>query len=104
MNKMFDEFGQEIGQGGRQAARHRVMFMAALARDTGQPLGQVRVRDISSSGLMAETGLPLRLGEKVQVDLRGIGAVTGAIVRRTPNSVAIKFDIAIDPLLTRQKV
>ena len=102
MNKI-DEFGQVVGEGdARRAVRDRVLFLASLARAGGEPLGQAKVRNISSLGLLAETGVPLRIGEAVQVDLRGIGAVTGVVIRRTPNAIAIKFDLPIDPKLTRR--
>ncbi len=103
MNKVIDEFGQENGLESRQAIRHSVLFMAEIGRADGTLLGQVKIRNISSSGLMAETGLPFRVGEKVQVELRGIGSVAGTVVRRTTNKLALKFDLPIDPLLTRQK-
>lgn len=104
VNRGIDEFGQSNGLESRQAVRHSVLLMAALSGSDGRPLGQVKVRNISSTGLMAETGLPLKNGDVVEVALRGIGAVRAVVVRRTLGKVALKFDLPIDPLLTRQKI
>jgi hypothetical protein len=103
VNGPIDEFGQQAGLERRRSARQSVLFLADISRPDGSILGQVKVRNISSTGLMAETGLVFRPGETVILGLRGIGAVHGFIVRRTVNRIAVKFNEPIDPMLTRLK-
>lgn len=104
MKEGIDELGQEGGLESRKAVRHSVFLIGALSAIDGRPLGQIKIRNISSTGLMAETGLPLRQGDAVDVTLRGVGVVRALVVRRTLDKVALKFDLPIDPLLTRQKI
>lgn len=100
---LFDELGQEIGNGRRLAERHSLLIMADISRPEGSVLGQVKVRNLSSTGLLAETGIPFRVDEVVDIVLRGIGKVRGTVVRRTANKVAIRFELPVDPALVLRK-
>lgn len=104
MNRRIDEFGELKTFEGRRAVRHSVYLLAAVRAEDGRPLGEVKIRNISSTGMMAETGLPLRKGDAVEIDLRGIGAVQAVVIWRTLHKVALRFDLPIDPLLTRRKI
>lgn len=57
----------------------------------------VRVRNVSAGGLMAELPHPLPPDSMVQVQLDGLGWVTGRVVWQTEGRTGIAFDQAIDP-------
>jgi hypothetical protein len=65
---------------------------------------QVRVRNLSPGGLMAEYPHPLEIGREVEIDLRGIGKVTGHVAWTAAGRVGIAFDSQIDPLQARKPV
>lgn len=65
---------------------------------------QVRVRNLSSGGLMAEFDQPVAIGTAVQIDLRGIGAVDGRVAWTTQGRVGIALDREIDPTAARKSV
>jgi hypothetical protein len=58
---------------------------------------EVRVRNISSGGLMAEAPLRSPRGDSVEVNLRNIGWVTGKVAWIAESRFGIAFDYPIDP-------
>jgi hypothetical protein len=91
-------------------ARHRhdsrdSLFLMADARIAGHPeVSQVRVRNLSAGGLMAEFPGGLAQGTAVEVDVRGIGWCTGRIAWSAAGRVGVAFDMVIDPMLARKPV
>ena len=71
-----------------------------VARQT-QP---IRIRNLSATGLMAVSQLEYDVGSVVEVDLRGIGQVSGEIVWVCGNQLGITFDRKVDPRLARQPI
>lgn len=65
---------------------------------------QVRVRNLSSGGLMAEYAKPVAIGDRVMVKLRGVGDVEGRIAWTAEGRVGVAFDAEIDPKLARKPV
>lgn len=80
------------------------LFLAAKLSVTGLPAEQVRVRNLSAGGLMAEYPSPIEPGTTVLVDLRGIGEIRGRIAWATDGRIGIAFDTPIDPLRARKPV
>lgn len=80
------------------------LFLAAKLTVTGLPPEQVRVRNLSAGGLMAEYPSPIGPGTTVLVDLRGVGEIRGRIAWATDGRIGIAFDTPIDPLLARKPV
>lgn len=64
----------------------------------------VRVRNLSSGGLMAEHAGRAQVGDSAEIELRGIGRVTGRVVWMAEGRLGIAFDREIDPLLARKPV
>ena len=77
--------------------------MAEL-RGPGQSALPVRVRNLSAGGLMAEYAGPLDDGAPIEIDVRGIGWVSGRIAWRAAGRVGVAFDRHIDPMLARKPV
>lgn len=58
---------------------------------------EVRVRNISSGGLMAEAPLRTPRGDPIEVHLRNIGWVSGKVAWVAESRFGIAFDYPIDP-------
>lgn len=80
------------------------LMLSAHFRVAGRPDEQVRVRNLSSGGLMAEYGHPIDRGTAVEVEVRGVGWVSGHIAWATDGRVGVAFDGPIDPMLARKPV
>ena len=80
------------------------MFLLATMRRPGGPEVQVKVRNLSSGGMMVECPISFARGELVESDLRGIGPVGGKIAWAAGSRVGVAFDRAIDPSLARKPV
>jgi hypothetical protein len=91
----------------RRSASRDSLFLSATIRPLEQPDADVlpvRVRNLSSVGMMADyhgTSLP---GEAVVVALRGIGQVKGKVAWVRNNRIGIAFDVEVDPKLARKPV
>lgn len=59
--------------------------------------GEVRIRNLSAGGLMAETPVRVTRGELVEVNLRSIGWITGHVAWITEGRIGIAFDHPINP-------
>ncbi len=81
------------------------LFLAANLRVVGgRDYAQVRVRNLSAGGLMAEVPAPIPQNTTVELDLRGIGTVLGKVAWNAAGRVGIAFDEQIDPLAARKPV
>lgn len=58
---------------------------------------EVRVRNISAGGLMAEAPLRTPRGDPIEVQLRNIGWVSGKVAWVAESRFGIAFDYPIDP-------
>lgn len=90
-----------VGQ--RNGSRDSLLLTAQF-RVGGNPVEQVRVRNLSSGGLMAEYGTPVPRGTPVEVEVRGVGWIAGKIAWATDGRVGVAFEHDIDPLLARKPV
>lgn len=86
----------------RHAARDSLFLVATLRIGMGEV--QVRVRNLSEGGLMAEYAEPVETGAPVEVDLRGIGWTRGRVAWSAEKRIGIAFDRSIDPKLARKPV
>ncbi|MBW4329284.1 PilZ domain-containing protein [Stakelama sp. CBK3Z-3] len=100
----FVDLSQEDFAQQRNAARDSLL-LRALMRHAGlsEPV-QVRVRNLSAGGLMAEYAEPLNIGAKVEIDVRGIGWVQGSVAWATDGRIGVAFDNEIDPKAARKPV
>lgn len=81
------------------------LFLTAEFRIAGARNSQlVRVRNLSAGGLMAEVPEPVAQGTEVELDLRGVGSITGRIAWNAAGRVGVAFDKMIDPILARKPV
>lgn len=87
----------------RQAVRDSLLLAAPFYVD-GVDVGNVRVRNLSSGGMMVEYAGTLRIGTPVSAQLRGIGMVQGRVAWCTAGRVGVAFDESIDPMAARKPV
>lgn len=80
------------------------LFLAAHLKIAGGAPIQVRVRNLSSGGLMAEYAQPIEVGTALEVDIRGVGWVQGRIAWATDGRIGVAFGESIDPMLARKPV
>lgn len=90
---------------GARAASRDSMFLQGSLRSArhADPL-PLRIRNLSAGGLMGEVSGSLQRGDAVEVELRGVGKVSGHIAWRQGDRTGISFDVEIDPKLARKPV
>lgn len=87
----------------RVAARDSLLLTAPFRVDGGAPV-QVRVRNLSAGGMMAEYAKPVTVGTPVAADLRGIGWVQGQVAWCAEGRLGVAFAGPIDPMAARKPV
>ncbi|WP_370172394.1 PilZ domain-containing protein [Sphingobium abikonense] len=101
---MDDEQGISDRGPARSSPRDSLFLMASLFAADGRSLGRARIRNLSATGLMADCEMPLAAGQKVALDLRGVGRITGTIAWSRDSKIGLAFDEVIDPQLARKPV
>lgn len=107
-----DQFSNDhfTGTAGDDTSMQRVevrdsLFLVAGMRIAGQATTrQVRVRNLSAGGMMAELADQVEPGTRVEIDLRGVGQIGGRIAWWTAGRVGIAFDEMIDPMAARKPI
>jgi hypothetical protein len=94
----------QAGMPSREQNRNSLLVKAIFRFPTTGEQGEVRVRNISSGGLMAEAPIRAGRGEVVEVQLKNIGWVSGKVAWVAESRFGIAFDIPIDPKTTQQPV
>ena len=92
--------------GTRRATRDSLLLLATVTRssvDGADPV-PVRVRNLSSVGLMADYVDIAIPGEPVVVNVRGLGNVAGTVAWLRRGRIGVSFDVEVDPLLVRRPV
>lgn len=85
----------------RQISRDSLFVLADLRIDGFEGEYRVRVRNISTGGLMAESPVKVVNGQLVWVNLRNIGWVEGSVAWVQDNRFGLAFREEIDPSQTR---
>lgn len=91
----------------RRAASRDSLFLSATIRRAVDPSHEpvpVRVRNLSSSGMMADHNDRCLPGDKVTVVIRGIGAVEGKVAWVKNGRVGVSFDVEVDPKQARKPI
>lgn len=84
----------------RQGSRDSLFLMADIRLDGGGKVHRVRVRNLSTGGMMAEgNNVKAVRGMLLTVDLRNIGTVEGSVAWVQDNRFGIAFAEEIDPRL-----
>ncbi len=94
----------QTGPSKRIARRDSLFLLANMRREAGGPSCRARIRNLSETGLMADCELGLRDGDRLVVDLRGIGEVTGRVAWVRGDRMGMVFDESIEPQDARRPV
>jgi len=85
----------------RHIGRDSLFVMADLRLDGSDGEQRVRVRNLSSGGLMAESGLHVVRGQLLWLHIRNIGWVEGTVAWVQDNRFGVAFREEIDPKVAR---
>lgn len=102
-----DTSGEDAGaqaDSGRVRKRDSLFLAARLTFEGKDTTHDVRVRNLSEGGLMAEYEPPVAAGVAVTLEMRGLGEMTGRVAWCTRGRLGIAFDHPIDPARARKPV
>ena len=88
----------------RSMDRDSLFLKAVLRFPNTKAEHEVRIRNVSAGGLMAEIPTDALRGEPVEIKLRSIGWVSGHIAWVTDRRVGIAFDHPINPKDARKPI
>jgi hypothetical protein len=95
MNDSFGEINMSAAK--RSMDRDSLFLKAVLRFPNTKDEHEVRIRNVSAGGLMADIRADAPRGESVEIKLRSIGWVSGHIAWVTDGRVGIAFDHPINP-------
>ena len=99
------ESSSDDGARKRNQARDSLFLVAKFRQSAHRDcVSQVRVRNLSSGGLMAEVADPIVQGTAVEFEVRGIGWIPGRVAWSVAGRIGVAFDHPIDPVLARKPV
>lgn len=109
MNAIASGIGAESAEDAghvRDATRDSMFLQATLRPMNGGGPGEfnVRVRNLSAGGMMAEADADVAIGDRISVVLRNIGEVEGRVAWVRAPRFGVTFEAAIDPKLARKPV
>jgi hypothetical protein len=81
----------------RQINRDSLFMMAGLRVDGRDPVRRVKIRNLSSGGLMAEGDMRVVAGTPVEVELRNVGWVSGVVAWVQETALASPFTRILTP-------
>ena len=85
----------------RQIARDSLFILAELRLDGQEAEHRVKVRNLSSGGMMGEGAVKIVRGAVVWINLRNLGWVEGLVAWVQDNRFGVAFREEIDPLTVR---
>jgi PilZ domain len=88
----------------RGTDRDSLLLKAILRFPSSNDDREVRIRNLSAGGLMAEVPVRVARGEPVEINLRSIGWITGHVAWVTEGRIGIAFDHPINPKDARKPV
>lgn len=88
----------------RQLGRDSLFLLANLRFEDQGETYRVKVRNLSSGGMMAEGELRVTQGTSIQVELRNIGWVSGTVAWSADGRFGVAFAEEIDPKKVRAAV
>lgn len=94
-----NDFADPVSSDGAKRGRESVQLAARLRVGDARRAMKVNVRNVSPGGLMAELPRPVAPDAAIEVELAGIGWVSGRVAWQTQGRAGIAFYRDIDPLL-----
>lgn len=94
----------DVGEGARKVDRDSLFMAGHLYREGDSVAIDVRIRNLSAGGLMAEPNAEVVNGQRVTIELRNLGLVPGRIAWANDRQFGIAFDQPIDPKIVRRPI
>lgn len=94
----------DAADGQRRDERDSLFVLAGLRPEGAGEFVNVRVRNVSSGGLMAQAGEVYRTAARVEVRLEGLGTVAGSVAWAEAGRIGIAFDHPVDKARARKTV
>jgi PilZ domain len=88
----------------QERQRESIFLGAQVTFDGASVPVSVRVRNISSGGMMIDSTAKHAKGKTVAATIKGIGDVTGRVAWATDTRIGIAFDEPVDPKQGRQSI
>lgn len=104
---MSDIAGEGAGLPGKRSRKRDSLLLMGTIKAVGdyaRDAQPIRIRNLSSTGLMADSQAAYDLGAIVEIGLKGIGLIEGEIVWVRGGRMGITFRETIDPLRARRQV
>lgn len=83
----------------RAHLRTGTLVTAGLRLGEEPDVRQVRIRNLSEQGLMAEVGHPVPMGTPIIIDLPGVGEVGGSVAWSAEGRIGVALSRSIDVAL-----
>ena len=96
--------GPPVAEAVQRLRKRDSLFLTARLTFVGTDPREVRVRNLSEGGMIAEVDRIVDVATPVSLELRGIGKVTGKVAWCTEGRIGIAFDRPIDPHKARKPV
>ena len=96
--------GPPVPEAAQRLRKRDSLFLTAQLTFVGTEPREVRVRNLSEGGMMAEVDRIVDVATPVSLVLRGIGEVRGKVAWCTEGRIGIAFDRPIDPHKARKPV
>lgn len=97
-------YDNDTAAGGREKSRDSLFLQAVVVAEGRPEPISVRVRNLSTGGMLAESNVVLADGTAVVTDLPNIGAISARVVWSANGKFGLAFDQPIDPQAVRRKV
>ena len=85
----------------RHRNRDSLFVMADMRLDETKPVHRIKIRNLSTGGLMAEGAIKAAAGTSLEIDIRNIGWVAGSVAWVAGARFGVAFAEDIDPMLAR---
>ncbi len=86
----------------RSVSRNSLFLLANVRVEQQADIHRVRVRNLSDGGMMAEGGMHVQRGERLEIELRNIGKIGGSVAWVQDKRFGIAFDEEVDSHRARQ--
>lgn len=102
MNDLLSD--KKLSAAKRGMGRDSLLLKAILRFPNTGEEREVRIRNLSAGGLMAEIPVDVSLGDQVEVNLQNIGWLSGHVAWVTDGRIGIAFNHPINPKDARKPV
>ncbi len=80
----------------RSLSRDSLFLLAGIRVESDAETHRVRVRNLSDGGMMGEGNIKVQRGNRLDIELRNVGPVTGIVAWVQDDRFGIAFDEEID--------